>query len=156
MATGITSSSVSENALSFPGFHGPIALGRPQLSTPGLQLSEKRFLMSHSITPTSAIQPNGNNKPTRLGGLVVFCEKKLQHEKGLKAWIFLGPYLVGAFALEMEITGNASSTIALGPWLGFLIYLIFFPITWRRILKIIASKKEPSVTPLTASTTLEA
>jgi hypothetical protein len=147
VATGFTSASDTENAIPFPGFHGPIALGRPQLSTPGLQLSEKRFLMRRSITPTSAIQPNGNNKPTRLGGLVVFCEKKLQYEKGLKAWIFLGPYLVGTFALEMEITGNASSTITLGPWLGFLIYLVLFPFAWRRILKLVAGKKAPSFAP---------
>jgi len=67
-------------------------------------------------------------------GLIVFCETKLRYEKGGKAWIFLGPYLLGAVGLEMVLhLGQPNS----GPWAmpGFLAYLVVFPSVWQRILK---------------------
>jgi hypothetical protein len=80
----------------------------------------------------------------RRGGLIAFCETNLRYEKGYKAWIFLGPYLLGALILERSIDrGDAASMSAghAGLWLGFLGYLIFFPPIWRQTLKLVASKK---------------
>ena len=68
-------------------------------------------------------------------GMIVFCETKLRYEKGGRAWLFLGPYLLGAVGLEMVLDlGRPSS----GPWavVGFLVYLVVFPSVWQRILNI--------------------
>jgi hypothetical protein len=77
----------------------------------------------------------------RQKGFIVFCETNLRYEKGFKAWIFLGPYLLGALALEMMIAEHAKATTVVGPWIGFLAYLILFPLAWRKVLKFIASKR---------------
>ena len=74
-------------------------------------------------------------------GFIVFCETNLRYEKGFKAWIFLGPYLIGAAALEMVIVRHSSSATHIGPWIGVLAYLVLFPLAWRRVLKFIASKR---------------
>jgi hypothetical protein len=100
-----------------------------------------KFPMSQSI-----VTPQGPKEPSeahhRHEGFIVFCETKLCYEKGLKAWLFLGPYLLGALALEMMITnGHAQTATGLGPWIGFLAYLVLFPLAWRRILKFVAPKK---------------
>jgi hypothetical protein len=83
-------------------------------------------------------------------GFIAFCETNLRYEKGFKAWVVLGPYLFGAFVLEVFVNsfGNTPSTkIAL--WAGFLLYLIVFPEIWRRVLKSRASYKS-SVGPIGA------
>jgi len=93
--------------------------------------------------------PATNSPPNqKLKGFIVFCETKLRYEKGFKAWIFLGPYLLGALGLEMMIAEHAKSATALWPWIGFLAYLILFPFAWRRILKFVALKKAKPVAPL--------
>jgi hypothetical protein len=79
-------------------------------------------------------------------GLIVFCEKNLRYENGLKAWIFLGPYLFGAFALEIIFMDGSARTDSLTPWAGLIAYLILFPIIWRKFLRFIASAKTRSVT----------
>jgi len=80
-------------------------------------------------------------------GFIVFCEKNLRYEKGIKAWIFLGPYLLGALGLEMMIDpGHPKATTSLWPWIGFLAYLVLFPSVWRQVLKFFRfRKKEPIV-----------
>ena len=84
----------------------------------------------------------------KLKGFIVFCETKLRYEKGFKAWIFLGPYLLGALGLETMIAVHAKTVTALGPWFGFLAYLIVFPLIWRRVLKLITLKTATPVVPL--------
>jgi hypothetical protein len=100
--------------------------------------------MNQSFAPPSAIQNQESNAPARHRGLIFFCEKQQRYEKGLKAWIFLGPYLLGAFGLERVITEHAQSATAFVPWLGLLAYLVLFPLAWRRILKLTAGKKTAS------------
>jgi len=97
--------------------------------------------MSQSIvTPQNPKEPVDANH--RHKGFIVFCETKLCYEKELKAWLFLGPYLLGALVWEMMIpTGDAQTATGLGPWLGFLAYLILFPLVWRRILKFVTPQK---------------
>lgn len=74
-------------------------------------------------------------------GFIAFCETNLRYEKGFKAWIVLGPYLLGALILETIIgTDHSGSFLALGPWVGFLAYLILFPLIWRRILRFVTSR----------------
>jgi hypothetical protein len=100
----------------------------------------------HRIKPEkSNVQESDAHAQRRNNGFVVFCEKNLRYEKGIKAWIFLGPYLLGAVGLEMIVNpGQARATPSLWPWIGFLTYLIFFPPVWRRILNLPASRKEAS------------
>jgi len=73
-------------------------------------------------------------------GFIAFCETKLRYEKGFKAWITLGPYLVGALVLEKTVAEHGEATSSLASWMGFLAYLILFPLMWQRILKLIALK----------------
>lgn len=93
--------------------------------------------LSSSTSESSESRP-GPIPVARQKGLVVFCEKNLRYEGGLKAWVFLGPYFVGAFILEIVIETNpAHAQAAVGPWIGFLAYLILFPTVWRRVLKFV-------------------
>jgi hypothetical protein len=106
--------------------------------------------MSHSLAKPgeSSADKNRADAHHHQKGFIVFCETSLRYEKGFKAWIFLGPYLLGALGLETLITGHAKAGSTLGPWLGFLAYLILFPLAWRRILKLVALKKSTPVVPL--------
>jgi len=99
---------------------------------------------SHNSFP----KENDETFHRRHQGLIVFCENNLRYEKGLKAWIFLGPYLLGALGLETMIAVHAKTVTALGPWFGFLAYLIVFPLIWRRVLKLITLKTATPVVPL--------
>ena len=93
--------------------------------------------------------PATNSPPNqKLKGFIVFCETKLRYEKGFKAWIFLGPYLLGALGLEMMIAEHAKSATALWPWIGFLAYLILFPPGWQRILRLVTLRKTTPVVSL--------
>lgn len=74
-------------------------------------------------------------------GLIVFCEKNFRYETGLKAWIFLGPYLLGAFAFEIIFTESSVKTDRLALWLALVAYSILFPIVWRKFLRFVASAK---------------
>lgn len=97
--------------------------------------------MNHSVS-TETIHENDGAVHQRHRGFIVFCEKKLRYEKGVKAWIFLGPYLLGALGLEMLIDpGRANAPAVIWPWIGFMAYLVLFPPTWRQILKFITPKK---------------
>ena len=80
-----------------------------------------------------------------LNGFIVFCETNLRYEKGFRAWIFLGPYLIGAVCLEMIIPRHADAEPSLAPWIGFLAYLVLFPLVWRRILSFVSFKKATPV-----------
>jgi hypothetical protein len=78
----------------------------------------------------------------RLAGLIAFSEKNLRYERGIKAWVFLVPYLLGAVVFEKFISpAIATGTSSLGAHLGFLAYLVFFPTLWRRTLRFIAFRK---------------
>ncbi len=84
-------------------------------------------------TPQNA-RADENQKSNRAHrGFIAFCETNLRYEKGVKAWIVLGPYFLGALALE--IIGNNR----MGWWLGLIAYLVLFPIFWRRLLRFAAS-----------------
>jgi len=75
-------------------------------------------------------------------GFIAFCETNLRYETGPKAWIILGPYLVGAFVFEGIInTSESTFTAKLTLWTSFLAYLILFPEIWRRILKSCSPRK---------------
>jgi len=101
------------------------------------------------VTPSEGnADKNHADAHQRHNGFIVFCETKLRYEKGFKAWIFLGPYLLGALGLEMTIAGHAKTATALVPWIGFLAYLILFPFVWRRILKLVELKKAKPIAPL--------
>ena len=81
-------------------------------------------------------------------GLIVFCEKNLRYEGGTKAWLFLGPYLLGAVLFEKFISpALATGTSSLGAYMGFLAYLVFFPAFWRRILRLLSPDKTKVVLP---------
>jgi len=81
-------------------------------------------------------------------GFIAFCETNLRYEKGFKAWLLLGPYLLGALGLEILIdSGYANTTKAIGPWVAFLAYLVLFPPAWQRILKLVAAKKSALFEP---------
>jgi hypothetical protein len=86
--------------------------------------------------PEDAI-PVGSQK-----GFIAFCETNLRYEKGFKAWIILGPYLLGAFVLERiaNSSGDAFAT-KFALWSGFLAYLIIFPDAWRRLLRYCSARK---------------
>jgi hypothetical protein len=86
---------------------------------------------------------HAHKRPT---GFIVFCEEKLRYEGGFKAWIFLGPYLLGALVLEMIITEH-TKTAKRGLWIVFLGYLILFPRVWRRILTLASFKNRTPVAP---------
>jgi hypothetical protein len=66
-------------------------------------------------------------------GFIYFCEESLRYNKGLRAWFFFGPYLLGAVWLEpgkkFENTG-----VSLWSWFLLLAYLLAFPPLWRAIL----------------------
>jgi len=82
-------------------------------------------------------------------GLIVFCDQKLRYEGGLKAWIFLGPYFLGAVGLEWTIAAAERAKGAHGPglgaWLGFILYLVLFPALWRWVLKLVVPRKTPAI-----------
>jgi hypothetical protein len=86
--------------------------------------------------PEGAI-PAGSQK-----GFIAFCETNLRYEKGLKAWVILGPYLLGAFVLE-RIANSSADTFAakFALWSGFLAYLMIFPEAWRRLLRYRTARK---------------
>src|ERR1700683_2866870 len=75
-------------------------------------------------------------------GFIAFCETNLRYERGLKAWIILGPYLLGAFVLE-SLASTSGDTFAtkLALWSGFLAYLIIFPDAWQRLLRYRSARK---------------
>ncbi len=86
--------------------------------------------------PEDAI-PAGSQK-----GFIAFCETNLRYEKGFKAWMFLGPYLLGAFVLERIVNSAGHAFPAmLGWWGAFLVYLILFPELWRRLLNLRSTRK---------------
>ena len=88
------------------------------------------------ITQSSPRPPSGTTPTAPHKGFIAFCETKLRYEKGFKAWLLLGPYLLGAFLFEriVNAAGDASATKT-ALWIGFLAYLITFPSIWRRVLK---------------------
>jgi len=92
--------------------------------------------------PEDAI-PVGSQK-----GFIAFCETNLRYEKGVKAWIILGPYLLGAFVLErLANTSWDSFAAKFALWTAFLTYLIIFPDAWRRLLRWRNSHKAPLKSP---------
>ena len=94
----------------------------------------------HVHNNTEDAIPVGSQK-----GFIAFCETNLRYEKGLKAWIILGPYLLGAFVLE-RLANTSGDTFAakFALWSGFLAYLIIFPDAWRRLLRYRSSRKVSS------------
>ena len=75
-------------------------------------------------------------------GFIAFCETNLRYEKGFKAWVILGPYLLGAFALEKIVNSAGQGfTTKLEFWMAFLAYLIFLPDFWRRLLRFRCARK---------------
>jgi len=105
--------------------------------------------MSHPPVPSeSTACQNQPGAHQRVNGFIVFCETNLRYEKGYRAWIFLGPYLLGALGLEMVMPRLANAAPSLAPWIGFLAYLVFFPLVWHRILSFISIKK---ATPVVSS-----
>jgi hypothetical protein len=65
-------------------------------------------------------------------GVAYFCEETLQYIGGGRAWLFFGPYLLGAICLEPSPTGRSIHGIS--PWLVLLGYLVLFPPLWRAFL----------------------
>ncbi len=70
------------------------------------------------------------DRPPR--GVIYFCEQSHRYRKGMRAWLFFGPYLLGAILLEPALTapGRASCSA----WLLLLAYLLLFPRVWRGVL----------------------
>ena len=78
-----------------------------------------------------------NSCTEKTRGLIAFNETSLRYEKGVRAWIFLGPYLLGAFALEMIFNDGSEASEHVVLWLGLVAYFILFPILWRKLLRFI-------------------
>jgi hypothetical protein len=80
--------------------------------------------------------PEDANPVKSRKGFIAFCETNLRYETGLKAWVVLGPYLLGALILEGMINASGGTIAAkFVLWAGFLAYLIIFPEVWRRVLR---------------------
>ena len=86
-------------------------------------------------TPEDRI-PVGSQK-----GFIAFCETNLRYEKGVKAWIILGPYLLGALLLERLAATSVDPLIKTAAWAAFLTFLILFPDAWQRLLRWRNSRK---------------
>jgi hypothetical protein len=74
-------------------------------------------------------------------GLIVFCDRNLRYEGGLKAWLSFGPVILGAWILEAAITshhGGSHRTLLL--WFIFLAYLLIFPPAWKKALRFLRRK----------------
>jgi hypothetical protein len=82
------------------------------------------------MNPPSSIE-NGDVSSRR--GLIYFCEVGLNYCGGVRAWLFFGPYLLGAIALEPGL--NSGSKNDLDRWLLFVAYLVIFPPVWRALLR---------------------
>ena len=110
-------------------------------------------MSSLRVTPEEInVKKSDAHAHRRHNGFIVFCEKNLRYEKGIKAWIFLGPYLLGAMGLEMMVDpGQARATPSLWPWIWFLTYLVLFPPVWRRILKLVMLRKAAPVAEVGSS-----
>jgi len=65
-------------------------------------------------------------------GFAYFCEGTLRYSGGVRAWLFFGPYLLGALSLEPTLGGK--SVHGFSPWLMLLGYLVVFPPVWRALL----------------------
>ncbi len=82
---------------------------------------------------------------SRRGGFIVFCEKRLCYRSGLKAWLFLGPYFLGALVLDILVDPVKTKLAANpGPWIGFLAYIVLYPVLWRRISNVLPKRKVAS------------
>ena len=67
-------------------------------------------------------------------GFIYFCEESLQYNKGVRAWYFFAPYLIGAVLLEPQLPFGGQDRSALAPWVILLGYLLVFPPVWRALL----------------------
>ena len=65
-------------------------------------------------------------------GFAYFCEETLRYTGGLRAWLFFGPYLLGAIGLEPAQGGK--SVHGFSPWLVLVAWLLIFPPVWRSFL----------------------
>jgi hypothetical protein len=65
-------------------------------------------------------------------GFAYFCEGTLRYMGGGRAWLFFGPYLLGAIWLDPGL--GTSSIHGLSPWIILLAYLVIFPPIWRAVL----------------------
>lgn len=84
--------------------------------------------------------------PTATGptprGFIVFCESTLRYVGGPRAWVFPGLYVAGACLFERLIATNPhGATTGVWPWIGFLAYLLLFPLAYKRLSRIFARKK---------------
>ena len=77
-------------------------------------------------------------------GFAYFCEETLQYIGGVRAWLFFGPYLLGAIWLEPA--QGSKSVHGFSPWLVLVAYLIIFPPVWRAILLATGLWRKRSVT----------
>jgi SulP family sulfate permease len=72
----------------------------------------------------------------RHGDFIYFCEHSMRYDKGLRAWLFFGPYLIGVVLLELLLDQNGKASSESGMWGLFplLAYLLIFPPVWRKFL----------------------
>lgn len=80
-------------------------------------------------------------------GFIYFCEHTLQYNKGVRAWVFFGPYLLGALWLEPGLSLKNVDHQTLGTWLPLLAYLVVFPSIWRALLLSTGVWKKKIATP---------
>jgi len=66
-------------------------------------------------------------------GFVYFCESRLYYLGGLGAWLFFGPFLLGAVILDSLILRYSGLPSLLG-WLALMAYVLVFPPLWRLLL----------------------
>jgi hypothetical protein len=78
----------------------------------------------------SGPHPSTTNPHSR--GFAYFCEETLQYIGGVRAWLFFGPYLLGAIWLEPALGGQ--SVHGFSPWLVLVAWLLIFPPVWRALL----------------------
>lgn len=65
-------------------------------------------------------------------GFAYYCEETGRYIGGARAWLFFGPYLLGAIVLEPSQVGK--SLDGFSSWLIVVAYLLVFPPAWRAIL----------------------
>jgi hypothetical protein len=78
-------------------------------------------------------------------GFAYFCEETLRYTGGVRAWLFFGPYLLGAIWLEPA--QNSRSIHGFSPWLVLVAYLLIFPPVWRAILLATGLWRKRTMTP---------
>jgi len=65
-------------------------------------------------------------------GFAYYCEETRRYIGGVRAWLFFGPYLLGAIWLEPA--QGSQAVLGFSPWFALVAWLLIFPTAWRAVL----------------------